>query len=511
MSDKKNYFITTPIYYPTDIPHLAAAYSNITADCYARYKRMMGENVYFSTGSDEHGQKVFEASKNHRKTPLEFVNGIVGNMLTVWKKLQISYNDFIRTTDEDHIFVVEEIFKRLLEKDEIYRGEYEGWYCVSCESFWPEALTDSHRCPRPECKKSLEKIKEDGYFFRLSKYSDKLADYLEKNPDFIKPRDARNIVLDRIKNGLQDLCVTRKGPVWGIPVPSDPDFSIYVWFDALINYLSVAGYGNEDFSNFWPADIQVVGRDMMTFHAIIFTAICMALEIEPPKSVMVQGWVLSNSRRISRANAGSVNLIEVIDMYGPDALRFYLLNEVPMGKALEFSIPRLVMRLNNQLANDLGNLSYRSISMVMKYCDGKVPKPHQMGSYERNLARIFKEVKNEYKKSMDALQFRDAMISLWDLVGSLNRYLVNTSPWEAYNNGDMETVETSLYTVLDYLRIITVLLVPFMPRASIKMWRRLGHKDILWEKKFDSANPGQLIVGQEVKKQSPLFPRIQND
>ena len=511
MPDNKKFFVTTPIYYPTDTPHLAAAYSTIAGDCSARYERMMGENVYFTTGSDEHGQKVFEAAKAHRKTPLEFVDGVVENTLTVWKKLQISYNDFIRTTDEDHIFVVEEVFRKLLEKDEIYKGKYEGWYCVSCETFVPEVLTDSHRCPRPECRRPLERLEEEGYFFRLSKYRDKLLDFIEKNPEFIHPRDVRNIIVERIKDGLTDLCITRKGPIWGIPAPTDPDFIIYVWFDALINYLSISGFGQEDFKEYWPADIQIAGRDMMTFHTIILPAICFALDIEPPKRIYVQGWVLSKSKRITRSSAGSINLVELIDTYGPDALRFFLLSEVPTGKALEFSVNRLIFKLNNYLANDLGNLFHRSVSMVTKYCDGKIPKPHRKGSHERNLARIFKEVKNEYKKSMDSLQFREALVSLWDLVGSLNRYLGSTSPWTAYKKGEIEKVETSLYTVMDYLRIITVMLIPFTPRASIKMWRRLGFKDVLWEKKFDSVNIGQLPVGQEVKEQSPLFPKVTNE
>jgi len=507
--NNKSYFITTPIYYPDDIPHLSAGYATITADCCARYRRMVEDDVHFITGSDEHGQKVQQASRIHRKTPQEFVDRMVKDFITVWKKLQISYNDFIRTTDERHIQIVENVFEKLLEKGDIYTGEFSGWYCIECETFWPDSVVEKKRCPRPECPQGVKRIKEQGFFFRLSKYREQILDFIEKNPEFIKPLECRNDTIDTLKKGLEDICITRKGPIWGIPVPSNPDFKIYVWMDALINYITAAGYGSNEFENFWPADIQIIGRDMVNFHTIILPAFCLALEIPLPGTIFSQGWVMSGGKKISRSLHGATNLVEIVDEFGSDALRYYLLREVSQGDDLEFSIPRLISRFNNQLANDLGNLFRRSISMTLKYRDGVVPEGGNPGDHERNLARVFKEAKNEYKKSMDKLEFREALISVWDLVSALNRYIDNKTPWDSYKNNNTGKLNTTLYTLMDYLRIVTVLVMPFMPRAAIKMWRRLGFRDILWEKKFDSINLGLFPPGQKVKKQSPLFPRIE--
>ncbi|MCD4784261.1 MAG: methionine--tRNA ligase [Candidatus Eremiobacteraeota bacterium] len=505
----KSYFVTTPIYYPDEIPHLSAGYATIMADCCARYRRMVEDSVHLITGSDEHGQKVQEAAKSHRKTPQEFVDRMVRDFITAWKKLQISYDDFVRTTDDRHIQIVENIFEKLLEKGDIYTGEFSGWYCIECETFWPESMVERKRCPRPECRHSVKRVKEQGYFFRLSKYRNQILDYLEKTPGFIKPEECMKNTIDTLRGELEDICITRKGPIWGIPVPSDPDFKIYVWLDALLNYIAAVGYGSDEFEKYWPADIHIIGRDMVNFHTIIWPAICFALEIPLPGTIFSQGWVISGGKKISRSLHGSTNLVEIVDEFGSDALRYYFLREVSPGDDLEFSIPRLTSRFNNQLANDLGNLFRRSISMTIKYCDGMVPERGKLGSRERNLARVFKEVKKEYKKLMDKLEFREALISLWDLVGELNRYIDNKAPWDLYKKEDKEELNTTLYTLMDYLRIITVLVMPFVPRTAIKMWRRLGFRDILRKKKFDSVNIGLFPAGQTVKMQSPLFPRIE--
>jgi methionyl-tRNA synthetase len=470
---------------------------------------MKEDRVCFITGSDEHGQKVQNEAKSRRKTPIEFADRMVGGFQNACKKLQISYDTFLRTTQDDHVRVVETVFEKLKEKGDIYLGEYEGWYCITCESFWPNSMIENRRCPRSECKQTVEQLHERGYFFKISNYQKQLLDHIEKNPDFIQPKSDRNEIISFIKNGLQDLCITRKGQVWGIPAPSDPDFTIYVWFDALLSYLSAAGYGEEHFNDCWAPDFMVIGKDMQKFHGIVLSAICLALEIPLPRTIFVQGWVISGGKRVSRSASGSVNVVEMVDEFGPDALRYYLLRDVPPGASFDFSTMKLAGRLNRELANDLGNLFSRSIAMVIKYCDGKIPEPGTKGAGERNLERIFKEVKNEYRKSMDKMETREALESLWDLVDGLNKYIVDNTPWEQYRNGNFDRLNTSLYSIMDYLRIVTLMCMPFMPRAAIKMWRKLGFRDALWIKKFDGINPDLMPPGQEVKTQSPLFPKVE--
>jgi methionyl-tRNA synthetase len=503
----KEYYITTPIYYPDVIPGLQALYSAIAADCAARYRRMTGKEVFFVTGTDEHGSGVQKIAALQKKIPQDLVNSMAANFKVIFRKLQISHNRFVRTSDEDHIRVVEKVFNDLSGKGHIYRGEYRGWYCLSCESFWPDTLTRSGRCPKPRCGSNLEAVQEEGYFFRLSAFAAPVLEHLQNNPDFIRPEHHRAKVINTLREGLQDLCITRKGLIWGIPAPPDPGFTIYVWLDALLAYVSAAGYGTENFLKVWPADLHLIREDILAFHAIIWTALCLALEIPLPRALHVHGSLMAEGKVLSPSQRDPVNPVEIIDLYGPDAFRYYLLREAPLGQDLEFSVNSLVNRHKGSLANGLGNLFHRSITMLEKYRGGIVPEPSEKSSAERNLERVFRQVKNEYKKSMDTLDFREAIQSLWDLVDGLNRFIQETKAWELHRDGLEKRLDTVLYTLADYLRILTLLISPFMPRAAIKMWRSLGFKDSLWKKKFDLANPERMTPGQVIRKIKPLFPR----
>lgn len=506
---KSYFYITTPIFYPTGIPSLQSAYATVTADCCARYKRLMGSKVYFVTGSDEHGQKVQRAAKSHRMTPQAFVDRVVGDFKTVWKKLQISYDEFVRTSSENHIAVVEKVFNRLVESDDIYLGEYSGWYCISCESFWLSSLVEDNCCPNPECHGSVEEIREKSYFFRLSKYAHKIMEHVEKNPGFIEPGAQREEIIQVLRKGLQDLCVTRKGVIWGIPVPPDPDFTIYVWVDALISYISAAGFGGEKFNQIWPANIHVIRKGILVFHSIILPAFCIALGIPLPETIFAHGYFNESDREKMQHRPGIANLVEIVDEFGPDAIRYYFLRETSFGQDMEFSYSNLLRRMNSDLANNLGNLFRRSVTMIGKYAQNSIPPAGQKTSLERNLARIFREVKREYKKSMDRMNFRQSLKALWDLVDELNRYIEATSPWNLHRRKETDRLNTILYTLADYMRILAILLSPFMPKASMEMWKQLGFTESIWKQKFDSTNTDLFPVNQQVRISKYIFPRYE--
>lgn len=505
----KQFYLTTPIYYPDDVPGLQTAYSAVATDCLARFQRQVRQDVFFVTGSDEHGQKVQAAAKARRLTPQEFVNQMVQNFKVVWKKLAISYDEFVRTSDDGHVRVVEDVFNRLLKSNDIYLGKYSGWYCHGCETFWPENLIENGRCPKPDCKQTVEELKEESYFFRLSRYSDKILDNIKKNPRFILPAREKNRIIKQLKSGLQDLCVTRRGLIWGIPAPPDPSFTIYVWIDALIAYLSAAGYATGEFKKNWPADLHVVRQDILSFHAIIWPAFCFALKMPPPVSILALGKIKIGGKELTGSQKGRINLVELIDEYGSDVLRYYFLREVPIGADLEFSIPSMLKRLNNDLANGLGNLFSRSTSMIEKFCGGQVPAPGQETSLERNLERVFRQVKNEYKRAIEKMDTKTALQFIMDLIDSLNRYIDETSPWELHKASDWERLNTVLYYLADHLSILAVLLSPFIPRTSASMWKALGLPQSPQEMKFDRVNPGSFPPGRKLQPSKPLFPRVE--
>ncbi len=502
----KNFFATTPIYYPDGLPGIQTAYSAVLADCMSRYHRLLRENVLMLTGTDEHGVNIQKAAEAHHRIPQDFVDQTSENFRLTFRKLRIREDSFVRTSSEEHIRVVEDVFRTLEKSDHLYKGQYKGNYCISCESFWPDSLISRGRCPKPRCMGQVEKVREEGYFFRLSDFTDPLREQIRNNPEFVWPDRHRNTLLETIGDGIKDLCITRRGLIWGIPVPDDPEFTIYVWFDALLGYLTGAGYGNDDFTHLWPPTVQVIREDILTFHGIIWPAICMALRIPTPRKLLVHGNILINGKYCPSHQRGPLNLSEILDIYGADALRYFFLRQSPTGNDLDVNLPSLEKRLKRDLANDLGNLFQRSISMIEKYYNCHVPDPSRHSAPERNLERIFRQVKNEYKKSMDSMKIREALISLWDLVDGLNRYIQNNQPWKEENPSRLATV---IYNVADYLRIISLMLRPTLPGTAKKMWRALGFSsdmDTLW---FDSVSPGRFPKGQKVHPIKPLFPKVE--
>lgn len=507
----KKFYITTPIYYPSDVPHIGTAYATISCDVLARYRRMLDEGAWFLTGSDEHGQKIEQAAAAHQKTPHEYVDYIVEIFKNIWKKLNISNDDFIRTTEERHTKVVEKVFLKLLEKGDIYKGYYEGWYCISCETFWLESQLVEKKCANPECRKPVEWVKEESYFFRLSKYADALLDYIGKNPDFIQPLSRKNETISFINSGLQDLCISRRGLKWGVPIPGDDQYSIYVWLDALTNYISAAGYLSDDekFKSLWPADIHMVGKDIIRFHCIIWPAVLMALELPLPKTIFAHGWIVIGGEKISKSKGGYKNLLELIDIYGADQIRFFFFREATFGLDMEFSEEALIRRINTDLANDLGNLINRTIPMVERYCNGEVPHPSKSGDLEIDLQKTAENAVLEYKEALDNIEFRKALSSLWNLVDRLNKYIDESAPWALAKAKDTEKLNTVLYSICEGIRLVSILIYPFIPASAEKMWIQLGLPGNLEEQKWQSLAWGKFPAGIKVKKGEPIFPRVE--
>ncbi|MCD6310820.1 MAG: methionine--tRNA ligase, partial [Candidatus Eremiobacteraeota bacterium] len=419
------FYVSTPIYYPNDVPHVGTAYTTIAADCIARFQRMLkgSENVFFLTGTDEHGQKIEQAAKERGNEPQEYVDKMVSAFQEVWRKMNISNDDFIRTTQPRHEIAVQKIFKKLLENGNIYKSEYEGWYCVHDETFWlPSQLVDGNKCPNPECGREVQLVREDGYFFRLSDYADRVLAHVEENPNFVRPESRRNEVISFINQGLQDLCITRKKLKWGIQFPDDPEYTIYVWVEALCNYLTAIGYpdGNpEFFRKIWPANIHLLAKDILRFHAIIWPAMLMALELPLPECVFAHGWLVMEGAKVSKSKGGFRNLAEMINDYGPDSIRYFLLREATFGLDMEFSEEALLRRYNSELGNDLGNLLNRSLGMLHKYCNGIVPEARDKNEADYKLLEMFDSVPEKFRAHMENVEFRSALETLWELVVGL--------------------------------------------------------------------------------------------
>ncbi len=513
---KPTFYITTPIYYPSDNLHIGHAYTTVAADAMARYKRLRGYDTWFLTGTDEHGQKIERKAKQQNNTPQQFVDHIVAGIQELWKKLDISYDDFIRTTQDRHKKVVQQIFKKLVDKGDIYLDEYEGLYCTDCESFWTERQAENNKCP--DCGRDVEMVREKSYFFRMSKYVDRLLKHYEENPDFIQPESRKNEMINNfIKPGLEDLCVSRTTFDWGIKVPGDPEHVIYVWIDALTNYITALGYLSDDekerakFERYWPADVQFVGKEIVRFHTIIWPIILLALDLPLPKKVFGHGWLLMKDGKMSKSKGNVVNPVPLIDRYGLDALRYYLLREVPFGADGVFTPEGFVERINYDLANDLGNLLNRTMAMIEKYFDGSIPDP-SLGStsFDSELKEKVTETIGRVEEAMDEMEFSVALTHIWQLIGRANKYIDETMPWSlAKDEAKKGELASVLYHLAEVLRIVAILIQPFMTRTPQKIWGQLGIQDGSLQQWDSVYRFGGIAGGTRVAKGEPIFPRLE--
>lgn len=508
---KETFYITTPIYYVNDVPHIGHAYTTIAADVLARYHRMKGQKVFFLTGTDEHGEKVQKSAAAQGLTPRELADRVVTRFQGLSPALDITNTGFIRTTEPRHYASVRELFRRSLENGDIYLGEYEGWYCTPCEAYWTDLQIADGTCP--DCRRPVSKRKEPSYFFRLSKYREPLLAYYERNPKFIRPESRRNEVVAFVAGGLNDLSVSRTSLSWGIPVPENPGHVIYVWYDALTNYVTGVGFpdGGETFETFWPADIHMVGKDILRFHAVYWPAFLMSASIAPPLGVFAHGWWTVEGQKMSKSLGNVVDPYDMVSTYGADAFRYFLLREVPFGSDGDFSRKALVHRINADLANDLGNLLNRTLGMLGKYFGGTVPVPSPEGAEDRALAAQSAGVIPAVDAAMEELEFDRALRAVWDLVKAGNRYIDASEPWKlARDPAKRVRLGTVLCNALEAARICALLTSPFIPAASQKMWEALGCPGKAAEALIGSAGAwGGLRTGITLPPSAIVFPRIE--
>jgi methionyl-tRNA synthetase len=525
---KQKYYITTPIYYINDIPHIGHAYTTIAADVMARYKRSKGFDVFFLTGTDEHGQKIAEAAKAKGLEPKPFCDEIVVRFKSAWEALNISYNDFIRTTEDRHVKVVQSVFSQLLKSGDIYKGEYEGWYCTPCETFWtdvqlketklvtPKAKTvEGEHKPHgnfcPDCGRAVQKIKEKTYFFKLSKYERELLKHIESHPEFIKPGSRRNEVLSFINSGLKDLSVTRTAFDWGVPVAEDSKHVIYVWFDALINYISAPGYeaNKPRFDRLWPADLHLMGKEIVRFHAVIWPCMLMALGLPLPKTIFGHGWWTSEGQKMSKSKGNVVDPIALSKEFGVDAVRYFLLREVPFGMDGDFSKSALISRFNSDLANDIGNLLNRSLTMIEKYFNGEVSVPAKpdFDEHSSQLIELMQACPHGYDVAMENLDFAGALSVVWKAINFANNYIEKEAPWKLSKEGKNEELKAVMYNLSEILRITAAMVSPFMPATALNMIGQLG----LAKESLDDPKAVEFgsKIAAKVNKGGPLFPRIE--
>jgi len=505
---KEKYYITTPIYYPSDNLHIGHTYCTVMADAMARFKRITGYDVMFLTGTDEHGQKIQKKAEENNVSPKEYVDRVVDGIKELWKTMEISYDDFIRTTDERHVKRVQDIFLKMYENGDIYKGNYEGWYCRECEAFWTDVQAEAGKCP--DCGRSIEKAEEEAYFFKLSEYQDKLLDLFENTPEFLEPESRRNEMISFVKQGLEDLCISRTSFDWGIPVPIDEKHVIYVWLDALSNYVTALGYPGKDiekYNKYWPADIHLVGKEIVRFHSIIWPAMLMSIKEPLPKKVLGHGWILLEGGKMSKSRGNVVDPVKLIERYGVDALKYFLLREYTFGQDGLFTNEVMLNRMNYDLANDLGNLVSRTVAMIEKYNDGIIPEIAESCDPDGDLEEIATGTASKVAAYMEEFSFSQALESIWTLIRRTNKYIDETMPWVlAKDEAKKDRLDTVLHNLAEAIRTVSILIYPFMHTTSTKIREQLGiaDKPVVWT----DSEKFVMLSGEKVEKKDPIFPRL---
>ena len=508
---KKPFYITTPIYYPSAKLHIGNTYTTVAADAIARFKRLAGYDVMFLTGTDEHGQKIQRIAEEKGVQPIEYVNEMVAGIKDLWKLMDIKYDKFIRTTDDYHVKAVQKIFKQLYDQGDIYKSSYEGLYCTPCESFWTETQLVDGKCP--DCGRPVEKAKEEAYFFKMSKYADKLIEYIESHPDFIQPESRKNEMLNNfLKPGLQDLCISRTSFSWGIPVEFDPGHVVYVWIDALSNYITALGYNSENtelLEKYWPADVHLIGKDILRFHTIYWPIMLMALNMPLPKQVFGHGWLLVDGGKMSKSKGNVVDPVLLVNHFGVDPVRYYLLHEIPFGSDGLFNNETFIKKTNSDLANDLGNLVSRTVAMIEKYFNGVMPQPDVKADIDNELISLALKTPVLVEESIDKLNISSALDHIWALIRRTNKYIDETTPWVlGKEESEKPRLATVLYNLAESIRFISVMVSPFLPSTSEKINVQLNITEKTWEslKEFNGTK-----VGVKVSKGEAIFPRIDVD
>ncbi len=507
----KKFYITTPIYYVNAEPHIGSSYTTIIGDILARYRRLMGYEVFYLTGTDEHGQKIAQAAREKGLEPKELCDTLAEKFKELWKDLGITNDYFIRTTDENHEKTVQYFVSKMMENGDIYKGTYEGWYCVPCETYWNEEELEHDEHGRnicPSCKREVNLIREENYFFRLSKYNDALLKHFRENPDFVEPDFRRNEMLKILESGLKDLSITRTTLKWGIPMPNDLEHVIYVWVDALINYVTAIGYPNDmdKFNKWWPADVHLIGKEINRFHSLIWPAMLMSVGLPLPKKVFAHGWLTVNGQKISKSLGNAIDPREYVRKYGNDVVRYYLVRDIVFGKDGDFSEENLIKRLNSDLANDYGNLLHRTLAMIQKHFDSVIPGVDNLEEIDKKLIEDYDLVKNKFIELMDSYRITDALDTLWQFISQLNKYFDETKPWVLAKEGDKERLGTVLGLVAESIFKVATLVSPVMPNSSFEVYRRLSVNETFDEKFLFGWN---LLKGNKVIHGEPLFKKFE--